>query len=62
MATLSFATLRSMTRQVSGQAHGSRRRAIAPGGRYRINNARKSFTFVNVGPLTTRSPSGLKKL
>ena len=27
-----------------------------------INTARKSFTFVKVGPGTTRSPIGLKKL
>jgi hypothetical protein len=26
-----------------------------------INSARKSLTFVNVGPLITKSPSGLKK-
>lgn len=26
------------------------------------NNALKSLTFVNVGPVTTKSPSGLKKL
>ena len=29
---------------------------------HRISNARKSLTFVKVGPGTTRSPSGLKKL
>lgn len=27
-----------------------------------ISSARKSLTFVNVGPGATRSPSGLKKL
>ena len=34
----------------------------SPTGGYRISNARKSLTLVNVGPGTTRSPSGWKKL
>jgi len=58
------ALLPDATANLFARSAGHQTQVVAPdtNPHYPISSARKSFTLVNVGPVTTKSPSGAKKL